>query len=90
MHSWGGVLVVVTSYLINRAHLFPRYSRQFFSHPVLVLLAFVVVWEIFRYAIASRLPTDYVFDTMVDLICGLFGGLLAYFFLSSRTIRNTL
>jgi len=86
MHILGGGLVVATAFYINQSKIFPRYSALAISHPLTILVAFVIVWEIFRYAVATYIAPNYAFDTTLDIVLGLGGGLLVYWPLTSRTI----
>jgi hypothetical protein len=88
MHIWGGVLIVATWYTIFRNEVFPRALRLPLLHPLLVLLATVVGWEIFEYVIGRSGPPYFWFDTSLDLLFGLGGGLVVFLLCRSRTIKK--
>ncbi len=46
----------------------------------------MIAWEIFQLALGKPISSNYVIDTRTDLVVGLIGGILGYFFFSSRTI----
>lgn len=87
MHGGGGALLVVTWYTIARAGLFAALLRRSVLHPLCVLIAAIVIWEIFKYAIGSVVAKDYLLDTVIDVVAGLGGGVAAFSVYRSRTIE---
>lgn len=85
MHFWGGVLVVLGVYALttfSRIHFLPNLR--------LVLIALTIItlsWELFEWSVGLFNPETYWFDTIKDLVVGFSGGLLAYAFLRTYTIR---
>ena len=86
MHVGGGALLVITWYIIARAGLFSSYLQSPILHPLCVLMAAIVIWEIFKYAIGSVVAEDYILDTVIDVVSGLSGGVAAFLVYRSRTI----
>jgi hypothetical protein len=75
MHLWGGALVVVYLRLLLSAE---------WRTPLLVgsyLLSLVVAWEVFEWSIGYSQPLLAWQDTLHDIVLGLLGGWLAYWWL---------
>lgn len=87
MHAGGGVLIVSTWYVIFHYQIFPRALRLVFFHPLLILLAMVVGWEVFEYVYGLVTPVGYALDTLIDLGLGFGGGLMVFLLCRSGTIR---
>lgn len=83
MHLWGGVLLVSTWYRFL-AH---KKSVNRFNHPLLILFAFIIAWEIFKYAIGSTVSDNYVFDTALDIVAGFSGGLITFFYKERYSVQ---
>ncbi len=88
MHTWGGGMLVMSWYTIERTKSFPRTMAHRYNQPLLVLLIIMIGWEIFEYSFGIANTTDYVFDTMQDFIMGGLGGIIVYLWLRSRTIKD--
>lgn len=85
MHFWGGILVVLGLYALStfsRIHIKPDFKFVLFA-----LLAVTVSWEIFERMVGLFNQETYWFDTLKDMLVGFGGGLLAYAFLRTYTIR---
>lgn len=87
MHTAGGVLIVSTWYVIFYQQVFPRALRWPIFHPLLILAAMVLVWEIFEYLNGLTTTVNYAFDTFCDLTLGFGGGLVVFLLCRSRTIK---
>lgn len=88
MHTWGGAMVVMSWYTIERTMTFPRTMALKYNHPLLVLTFMMIGWEIFEYMFKISNTTNYVFDTILDFITGAIGGLIVFYVIRSRTIRG--
>lgn len=88
MHVGGGALLVATWYTIARAGLFASLLSRPVFHPLCVLIAAIVIWEIFKYAIGSVVAEEYLLDTVIDVVAGLSGGVAAFLVYRSRTIEK--
>ena len=88
MHTAGGALVVASWFAVDRINVFPRLMRLWHTHPLLVLLAMMVGWEVFEYVFGMVNINNYVTDTVQDFIFGSLGGLVVYFLNKSRTNRS--
>lgn len=86
MHLWGGVVLALG------VHSFSTFSRLHFKPTFRLVLAtllfFIIGWEIFEYVFNIHNTTNYVFDTVKDIVLGLGSGLITHWLLSRRTIKN--
>ncbi len=87
MHTWGGLLLILSWYFIRKVGLFPAFFRYKLVHPLLFLVAAMVGWEVFKYAIGSIVSDKYVLDTILDLTFGALGGLIGFLLFRSRTMK---
>ncbi|USN87504.1 MAG: hypothetical protein H6779_03765 [Candidatus Nomurabacteria bacterium] len=87
MHLAGGFLVVMTWFVLQRRFIAGEkiFSQKFF-HPLIILAIMMVAWEIYKYMIGDIVMDNYVSDTILDLIMGTVGGLIAFKLFLSRTI----
>ena len=88
MHTAGGALVVASWFAVDRINVFPRLMRLWHTHPLLVLLAMMVGWEVFEYVFGMVNINNYVTDTVQDFIFGSLGGLVVYFLNKSHINRS--
>lgn len=88
LHTAGGALVVASWFAVERLQVFSRLMRLWHSHPLLVLVAMMVGWEIFEYAFGMANNTDYISDTIQDFIFGSLGGLTVYALNKFRTKKE--
>lgn len=72
-------------YFSQKAWLFELFKKPIFN-PIFILIIIMIAWEIFQLALGKPISSNYVIDTRTDLVVGLIGGILGYFFFSSRTI----
>lgn len=87
MHTWGGLLLILSWYFVRRVGLFPVFFKQRAAHPLLFLVVLMIGWEVFKYAIGSIVSDAYVLDTALDLVFGALGGLIGFLLLKSRTMK---
>ena len=86
MHLLGAFLVMASwFYFSQKAWLFELFKKPIFN-PIFILIIIMIAWEIFQLALGKPISSNYVIDTRTDLVVGLIGGILGYFFFSSRTI----
>lgn len=79
MHFIGGAIVALGVFTLHDLTLFvpERFLRLI---PVFFgVLLVALVWEVYEIAIGIPIEDDYVFDTTIDIIMGLSGGVLGYF-----------
>lgn len=88
LHTWGGGLLVMSWYTIERIQAFPRTMLYKYNHPLLILLVAMIGWEVFEYIFGIANTVDYIFDTILDLITGGVGGIIVFFLCRSRTIDS--
>lgn len=86
MHLWGGLLVVTTWFYLQDNKKFAFLAQQKIFHPLVILVVMMVLWEIYRYLVGDIVNVNYVSDTILDLVSGTIGGIIAYYRFSSRTI----
>ncbi len=87
MHTWGGLLLILSWYFIHKVGLFPIFFKHTLAHPLLFLVAAMAGWEVFKYAISSIVSDAYVLDTVLDLTFGALGGLIGFWLFRSRTMK---
>lgn len=86
-HSLGGAVAALGPFSLK--DFWPRLSARFCRFPTIIsfALSVAVVWEVFEvWAGISMSEPGYVFDTMLDLIMGLSGGIVGYFV--GRNVRD--
>lgn len=74
MHVFGGITIV-----LGLAAFFPRMLHSFLT-PLLVVLGVSLLWEVFEHLIGFSFIEEayYVFDTGLDFLMGILGGLIGY------------
>ncbi len=87
MHVWGGGLIMAVWYTLSPL-LRIRQSRSG-TLSALILGGGIIAWEVFKYAIGGIVMDNYVADTFVDVLAGLWGGLVVFLIQRSRTIRSS-
>ena len=86
MHLSGAFLVMMTwFYLSQKAWLSDLFKKPILN-PIFILIIIMVAWEIYQILSGKPISSNYVADTRMDLVVGFIGGILGYFFFSSRTI----
>lgn len=87
MHLFGGFLVMTTwFYFRSKKPWLMELSKKPIFNPIFLFILIIIGWEIFQLTLGKPISNNYVNDTRTDLVIGLIGGLLSYFFFSSRTI----
>lgn len=84
MHLFGGVLFVASWQHLRSLGVFPGVFARYGA--LSGLLVAIIGWEIFKYGIGSTVLEGYVLDTIVDIVLGLIGGLIALWVIASRRI----
>lgn len=84
MHSWGGVLVIYGLAVLRSLPAFSSFLPRAPWSLSLVLFAVMVAWEVFEYGIGTGLRTEFWADTILDIVVGALGGLIAYQLLKGR------
>jgi hypothetical protein len=76
MHFWGGILVALGVAVLSTLKLIPLKPTLLVT--LVVLLAVMVLWEVFERAVGLFNSATYFFDTGKDLLVGLSGGVSGY------------
>lgn len=85
MHFWGGVLIALGVYTLTT---FSQIKlKPSFKLIIISLLVITVTWEIFEWNTGLYDARNYLLDTIVDLVVGFSGGLLAHIFLRTYTMK---
>ena len=87
MHTWGGLLLILSWYFARGVGLFSAFFKSRVAHPLFFLVFLMIGWEVFKYAIGSIVSDAYVLDTVLDLLFGSLGGLIGFFLFRSRTMK---
>ena len=87
MHIWGGILLVASWYEIERLGVFKSLINKNWFHPLLFLVAIILIWEVFKYLIANVVSQNYVLDTVMDLSSGLIGGLITFYWFKYSKVK---
>jgi len=87
MHFWGGLLIGLGVHALCRMKSIPILP----STGVVLTVLFVTTfgWEVFELLVGSYAFEIYILDTILDIVLGFSGGLLAHFILQrlyNRTI----
>lgn len=84
MHFWGGLLIGLG------IHVLSTFSRISFKPTyVIVLIVLAVItssWEVFEFVAKVYQPDLYLIDTVIDVVLGFSGGLLAHTVLRRYTM----
>ena len=79
MHILGGIVAALfIFFLADLRILSSRRWRSCFSVMTFVLIV-AIVWECYEVVIGVQIQDNYVFDTTIDVVAGLLGGLLGFF-----------
>lgn len=77
MHFFGGVIVALGFFTLRDLKLFPNNWLR--PVPILLLvLAVAGIWEFYEVFIGIPMLEDYIFDTSLDLVMGLLGGVFGF------------
>lgn len=87
MHTWGGILLVASWYELRRLGVFKSLINKPWFHPLLFLIVVMLVWEVFKYLIADVVSENYELDTVIDLISGLVGGLITFYWFRQSKVK---
>lgn len=79
MHIIGGVVVALGIFTLRDLRIFVPNRYIALVPIVLLVLAVALTWEVYEIFIGIPIESDYVFDTAIDLIMGIGGGVLGYF-----------
>ena len=88
MHIFGGMLFMWTWFHVCTGGKFKKIMRKPIVHPLWELGVLVIGWEIYRFLTKNIVIEGYLFDTVLDVLVGFGGGLIAYMWFSSRTIKE--
>ena len=86
MHLFGAFLVIMTWFYLSQKAWLSELFKKPILNPIFILIIIIVTWEIYQILSGKPISSNYVADTRMDLIVGFIGGILSYFFFSSRTI----
>ena len=87
MHfSCAFLLMTTWFYFLNKKECLKELAKKPIFNPIFLLILIIISWEIFQLTLGKPMSSNYINDTRTDLVVGLIGGLLSYFFFSSRTI----
>lgn len=85
MHFFGGVIVALGFFTLRDLKLFPNSWLRLL--PILLLvLGVACIWEFYEVFIGIPMLADYIFDTSLDLVMGLVGGVFG--FLVGNSLRK--
>lgn len=87
MHTWGGMLLVASWYELRRLGVFRFLINKAWFHPLIFLLVVMIVWEVFKYLIGGVVSESYELDTVIDMISGLVGGLIVFYWFKGRVVK---
>jgi len=88
MHVIGGMLFMWSWYHLHTGGKFRKITIKPLLHPLSVLGILVVGWEVYRFFLKDLNMDGYAVDTTLDILVGMSGGLIAYMWFSSRTIKE--
>jgi hypothetical protein len=77
VHGFGGAIVALGLYTLRDLRLFPNTLLKPVPVLCLVLVA-ALLWEAYELLIGIPIESDYIFDTVIDICMGLFGGVLGF------------
>jgi uncharacterized BrkB/YihY/UPF0761 family membrane protein len=90
MHVLGGI-VVIFGFAAARDFGVPMTQKLLTFQGMLLGVAVVAVgWELFQYLITDTLKSDYVVDTVTDIICGFIGGVIGWYVIQKLEILTHL
>lgn len=78
MHILGGIVIVLM--LASLRQILPMFARLSTGALCMVLVAILVSWELFGIFRFGGLKPGFAIDTTFDIICGLLGIILGYYF----------
>ena len=87
MHVLGGILLVASWYELKRLKAFPALLSRTWFHPLIFLIVVILAWEVFKYLIADVIKQNYELDTVIDLVAGLLGGLISFYWFGRSRIK---
>lgn len=80
VHVLGGIVVVLGAYTFNELKLpLAHFLVASFKHTIIFVVIVMIAWEVFEVWAGNPIMDNYIFDTTIDLIAGLTGGLIGYF-----------
>lgn len=89
IHFFGGAIVGLG--LLAISDLAVRYLNRLRVHSVAIVSLFVIVlaWEVFGYLyLGSSMRSDYLSDTIVDIVAGLSGGMIGLYVGRALAVLN--
>lgn len=87
MHLFGGAVVALGYFTLRDLGLFPNTWLRLVPI-VLLVCAVAVAWEVFEAVFGIAKEANYLSDTLIDLILGLFGAVIGFFIGNSvRSLR---
>jgi hypothetical protein len=78
MHILGGIVIVLM--LASMRQILPMFARLSTGALCIVLVTVLVVWELFGILRYGGLKPGFALDTTLDILCGLLGIILGYYF----------
>lgn len=87
MHIWGGMLLIASWYELKRLPVFKSLIAKSHLHPLLFLVIVMVGWEVFKYIIVDTVGQNYEIDTVLDLLSGLSGGLVIFYWFRGSKVK---
>jgi len=85
MHFLGGIVVALLVFTLKDLRLVSRQLLKPFKVIIIVFLV-AVTWELYELWAGTLMESNYIFDTALDLIMGLLGGIVGY--LVANSIRR--
>ena len=79
VHFIGGTVVALAVFTLHDLRVFVPERWLRFIPVVLLVFLIAMSWEVYELMIGIPIEEDYVLDTTLDLVMGLFGGALGYF-----------
>ena len=89
MHTYGGILIVASWFMVRSLGAFPAFVSGPDTRSLLILTALIFGWEAFELAYGLVTPHYYIQDTVLDIVLGYAGGLVAFYLFHSRTIETS-
>lgn len=88
MHAFGGVIVALGFFTLCDLRLYPNAWLKLIPVLLLVLCVAIVweVWEVWASLTDMHIISEYYLDTGIDLLMGLFGGIVG--FIIGNSLRN--
>jgi hypothetical protein len=77
VHAFGGTIVALGLFTLRDLKLFPNSGLQL-PFVIVIVIGVALLWEAYEVAIGLPMLEDYVFDTILDVLMGIGGGIIGF------------